>query len=133
MPNPVDVVTNQVRGFIATAMAEAVAAERTAARAAELERVRQVANKLLLEGIYLEDPAVCRVASQAFDDLFRRLADSNVAPVPAVLNRPDEPGGPFADNSPEAIDERQRLRELAREDNERVRGRAATKDDKPKK
>jgi hypothetical protein len=96
MSNPVDVVTNQVRGFIATAVAEAVAAERTSARAAELERVRKVANKLLEEGPYFEAARGGSV-SQAFDELFRRLASDAPVPVPAVLNRPDEPepGGPF--------------------------------------
>jgi len=84
MPDPVDVVTHQVRGFIAAAMAEAIAAERLSARAAELERVRQVANKLL--GEPLVDPPL--TASQAFDELFRRLASD--APVPTVSVAPDE-------------------------------------------
>ena len=151
MPDAVDTITAQLRSSVAAALAETVAAEKVAARAAELERVRQVANKLLEES---RTAPAALTAAQAFDELFRRLATD--APLPAVLNRPDEraydaqrladvhgglplvgvagrersdavkdldwsrarsetvgggtePGGPFDDNSPEAIGERARL------------------------
>jgi hypothetical protein len=139
MPNPIDVLANQFKGFLSAAIAEVVAAERTAASAAELERVRQVANKLLEEGPYT-DPTLRGVAAQAFDELFRRLAVSGdvlTAPLPGAYGGPyehdiqsermralgspsgTEPGGPYEDNSPEAIAERARLRR-EREETDRL-------------
>ena len=74
MPDPVDTITAQLRGFITAALAETVAQERLAARAEEAERIKQTGLAMLKEGPYLGTPLEA-VVSQAFADLWKRCAD----------------------------------------------------------
>lgn len=123
----------QIKHIIENALANATLQGDRAGRAAETERARQMAHALVKEEQNL-------TVAQAFDELFKRLADNPVHPpqdgdllpaagTPAYFAPGDPRAGVhplgragtypvFADNSPEAIAERSRLEleRRARED-----------------
>ena len=93
----------QIKSVIENAIAKATSQGDRAGRAAETERARQMAHALVKEEQNL-------TVAQAFDELFKRLADNPAYPKVIPV---------YDDNSPEAVAQRSRL-ELER----RARGEA---------
>jgi hypothetical protein len=99
MQDTLDRITTQFRGFLSSAFTEVIAQERTAAAAAELERVRKIAGEMLKEA---DLAAIDRRIKMAFDELFRRAGDPNVvvAVDPAVARARYGPLEGYPDPNP---------------------------------